>query len=91
MKKAVFGFIICLFIFSFFGSCKKSNNSNTVQNSFIWTFGGNTYTASLDSAYEQSIALAPYYIVAINGTNFNTFFTRKIGFSLTSFTPGNYS
>jgi hypothetical protein len=74
-------------------ACNKSGDPDPAApaSSFTWTHAGVTYTASLDSAYEHSIALAPYYIVAINGTHFITNYTRKIDFSLTSFNPGAYT
>ena len=86
----------CLLIFPatfLLMACNKSGDSNppVPASSFTWTHAGVTYTASLDSAYEQSIALAPYYIIAINGTHFITNYTRKIDFSLTSFNPGAYT
>jgi hypothetical protein len=78
-----------------FYSCKKSSDDgNTTPapvSSFTWTYNGNTYIASLDTAYQFSIPLSPYSIIAINGTNFSTSFTRKILFKLSSFNIGAFT
>lgn len=85
-------FISCMLIICY--SCKKSNDdSNTTPpaSSFTWSYNGNTYIASLDTAYQFSIPSLPYSIVAVNGTNFNTSFTRKIHFKLSSYNTGAFT
>jgi hypothetical protein len=73
-----------------FSSCSKKNDS-TPEARFTWTHEGVSYTATMSGAYEQSVALAPYQIIGIIGTNFNTNFTTRVAFSLTSFNTGSYA
>lgn len=96
MKKLISG----LFIFSILlssisvllsSSCNKTSDSDSKPpSSFTWTYNGTTYKADLCSAYVH-YDLTPFLIMAITGTNFNTYFTQKIYFSLDSFNPGNFN
>lgn len=77
-------------------SCKKSgddsnNNTPAPASSFTWSYNGNTYIANLDTAYQFSIPLSPYCIIAINGSNFTTSYSRKMTFKLGSFNTGAYT
>ena len=94
MKKAIPGLFIFAILFSYIGilfSCNKTGDSDSKPPSnFTWTYNGSTYKADLDSAYVH-YDLTPYLIMAITGTNFNTFFTQKIYFSLASFNTGNFT
>ena len=96
MKKLISGLFIFLVLLSNISilsssSCNKTGDSDSKPPSnFTWTYNGSTYKADLCSAYVH-YDLAPFLIMAITGTNFITYFTRKISFTLTSFNPGDYS
>lgn len=89
--KFIISSLLLLIIVSSFQCEKDIENAPLPNNRFYWTHEGVSYSADISGAYEQSVALAPYYIVAIMGTNINTNFTRKVGFSLSSFNTGNYT
>jgi hypothetical protein len=83
---------LLLLAFSF-PDCSKSNNNNGTApaSSFTWTHDGTNYMANVSGVFEHSVALVPFYIVAIIGTNININFTRKVEFSLTAFNTGGYA
>lgn len=73
-------------------SCSKSNDGGQqqVNSSFTWTFNGNGYTATLDSAF-INYPLVPYMLIACIGTNFVTNHTTEIWFDLNSLNQGSYT
>lgn len=96
MKKLISGLFIFAVLLSSISilsssSCNKTGDSDSKPPSnFTWTYYNSTYKADLCSAY-VNYDLAPFLIMAITGTNFNTYFTQKISITLTSFNPGDYS
>ncbi len=93
-RPVVAALVVCLVMV--FNSCKKSSDDDTTTtpppaSSFAWSYNGNNYVASLDTAYQVSVPFTPNAIIAINGTNFNTSYTRKMVFKLSSFSVGSYT
>jgi hypothetical protein len=87
----LFGILLPAITTLFLFSCKKDDNPAPAVNTFSWMINGTNYTADLDSGYEASAGFNPFTIIAITGTNFNTNFSRKIQFTLNSFTPGTFT
>ena len=95
MKTMPFKSLICIVLLgSFvFWSCSKSNDtsSQNIVNSFTWIHGGNTYKATIDTAFlGAGYTITPFHIIAGFGT-FPLGFNRRIDFHLTSFAVGAYT
>ncbi len=97
MRKKVIGLAARLAAMTIFAilfiSCGKNNDDDTPPanpNSFTWTFQGNNYTATQDTAFTSGLGLAPFVIYAGTGSSY-LLYVRRLFFYLSSFNPGTYT